>query len=367
MSSDPSSPCADSPLPLALRGLGEAAGLLEQVFADRLGLNRTDLAVLGLLAARGPLTPGQLAEATGLTTGAVTGVADRLERSGYARREPDPDDRRRVILSLVRERLAPVARLQEGFHAALHAVEADLSEAERAMVAAYVGRATEAFRAEAERLRGPTSESAPPASPTDGELTVPLEGVSRGRLEFSSGVSRLTLASDAPAGLLLLGRFDGRQPKLKVRGGVVSIAYPHFGPFGWRKTAATVALSPSVPWDLELRGGVARLDADLTGLTLGTVELRGGCHQVTLRLPRPVGSVSVRLTGGASEVTLRRPIGSEARLRLTGGAAGLTFDAQRLGAVGGTVVLETPGFGAARDRYELELTGGASGLTVTTP
>jgi hypothetical protein len=52
-----------------------------------------------LLQLNGPATAGWLAEMTGLTTGAVTGMIDRLERAGYVRREPDPHDRRRVIVT----------------------------------------------------------------------------------------------------------------------------------------------------------------------------------------------------------------------------------------------------------------------------
>jgi DNA-binding MarR family transcriptional regulator len=51
-----------------------------------------------LLQLHGPATPGWLAEMTGLSTGAVTGMVDRLERAGYATRAQDPHDRRRVIV-----------------------------------------------------------------------------------------------------------------------------------------------------------------------------------------------------------------------------------------------------------------------------
>lgn len=57
-----------------------------------------DLGALCLLLLHGPAPAGRLAELTGLTTGAVTGVVDRLEKNGYVRREPDPADRRKVIV-----------------------------------------------------------------------------------------------------------------------------------------------------------------------------------------------------------------------------------------------------------------------------
>jgi DNA-binding MarR family transcriptional regulator len=352
---------------LALRDLGESADLFRQVVADRLGLTGADLAVLSLLEARGPLTAGQLAEASGLSTGAITGVADRLEGAGYARRGQDPDDRRRVIVALQADRLGPIVRLHEPLHAALHALDQGYDEGQRAMVSEYVRRAAAHFRAEALRLKGEVA-APPPGSDTvaDGrEASAPLGSVRAGRLEFTSGAARVVLRAGAPEGLLFQARFEGKPPRVTVRGGTVAVGYRGFGPFGWRKNGAAIDLSPAVPWEVALRGGVARLEADLTGLAVSGVEIRGGGHAMAISLPRPAGSVPVRFTGGASDLSLRRPAGTAARLRVTGGAAALQFDSQRLGAVGGTVVLESPGFAAAADRYDFELTGGAAGLTVT--
>jgi len=77
-----------------------ASGNLDDAFdnlaAQRLGVNETDLHCLNIIENSGGLSAGELAVEAGLTTGAVTGVIDRLERVGFARRFPDPDDRRRV-------------------------------------------------------------------------------------------------------------------------------------------------------------------------------------------------------------------------------------------------------------------------------
>ena len=84
--------------------------LFHQAVADRVGLHVTDLRCLNLLAGAGPLTAGELGQRLGLgTTGAVTRMVDRLERAGYVRRQPDPRDRRRVIIQPVPERLAAIA------------------------------------------------------------------------------------------------------------------------------------------------------------------------------------------------------------------------------------------------------------------
>jgi DNA-binding MarR family transcriptional regulator len=71
--------------------------------AERLGVNRTDLHCLNAIENSGGLTAGQLAAEAGLTTGAVTGVIDRLEEAGFVRRVPDPNDRRRVKLEVTQK------------------------------------------------------------------------------------------------------------------------------------------------------------------------------------------------------------------------------------------------------------------------
>ncbi|MBV9599033.1 MAG: MarR family transcriptional regulator [Chloroflexi bacterium] len=81
-----------------LRGLATEIDRLDSLAAECFGLNRTDLRCLELLGRAGALTPTELARALDFTTGGVTTVIDRLEQAGYARRRPDPADRRRVIV-----------------------------------------------------------------------------------------------------------------------------------------------------------------------------------------------------------------------------------------------------------------------------
>jgi DNA-binding MarR family transcriptional regulator len=85
------------------RTSGNQDSAFDNLAAERLGVNRTDLHALNTIENAGGLTAGELAAQTGLTTGAVTGVIDRLERAGYARRVSDPDDRRRVKVEVTPE------------------------------------------------------------------------------------------------------------------------------------------------------------------------------------------------------------------------------------------------------------------------
>jgi DNA-binding MarR family transcriptional regulator len=81
-----------------VRANQRATDLVDELVAELMGVNRTDGRCLDLLEQEGRMSAGELARSSGLTTGAITGVIDRLERAGYARRAADPADRRRVLV-----------------------------------------------------------------------------------------------------------------------------------------------------------------------------------------------------------------------------------------------------------------------------
>jgi DNA-binding MarR family transcriptional regulator len=83
----------------SIRRVVATAILFSHQVAEQVGLGPSDAQFMTLLEVHGPLTPGQLADLTGLRTGTVTGVLDRLESAGFVRRERDPHDRRKVIVS----------------------------------------------------------------------------------------------------------------------------------------------------------------------------------------------------------------------------------------------------------------------------
>ena len=82
-------------------GYGARFILVHQAVADRLGLNVIDLRCLRLARDAVEPTAGHLAKITGLTTGTITGLLDRLERARFIRRERDPEDRRKVIVKVL--------------------------------------------------------------------------------------------------------------------------------------------------------------------------------------------------------------------------------------------------------------------------
>ena len=142
--------------------------LFHHAVAEHLGLNPSDHKCADLVARAGPMTAGELADLSGLSTGAITGVIDRLEQAGAVRREHDPADRRRVIVSVVED--CPFenegsAIFESLCSSALEAL-ADYSDEELRLLLDYFARVDEVFRSEAAKLRDLRPEEVgPPQAP----------------------------------------------------------------------------------------------------------------------------------------------------------------------------------------------------------
>src|SRR5262249_22761485 len=136
------------------RQLSAATIMFHQAIADRLGMNVTDHKCADILERSGPMTAGELAECTGLTTGAITGVIDRLEKAGLARRAGDPGDRRRVILEPCRKRLERVvAPLFESMARASAELCANYTTEQLALIRDFTVRAHQMAIEQARQLR----------------------------------------------------------------------------------------------------------------------------------------------------------------------------------------------------------------------
>jgi DNA-binding MarR family transcriptional regulator len=136
------------------RQLSAATILFHQAVADRLGMNITDHKCAEILARTGPITAGDLARRTGLTTGAITGVIDRLERGGFVGRVRDPHDRRRVIVEPVVKRMEQaIAPLFESMGRAAAELCARYSTEELAAIHDFTTRCQQMAIDEAGKLR----------------------------------------------------------------------------------------------------------------------------------------------------------------------------------------------------------------------
>ena len=123
--------------------------LFNQTVADRFGLRLTDTQCLNMLDLLGPVTPKRLAEYTGLTTGGVTVLLDRLERAGYIKREAHPSDRRRLLVRVNPRKLKAVHAMYAGIHKEMASIFNETSDAELQAVAKFLARMN------AMRIKGP--------------------------------------------------------------------------------------------------------------------------------------------------------------------------------------------------------------------
>jgi DNA-binding MarR family transcriptional regulator len=348
--------------------------------AARLGLNPTDLKCLEIAAGEEALTPTRLAELAGLTTGAITGVLDRLEESGFVRREPDPQDRRRLVVRAVPEGVARISALYGPLLEAASVLPTDWTDVERATLDAYLARVAAALETETSRSR-----AASHGGMVGNVYLAPLAGATRGRLVFSSGAPRLSLNAAAlgqqvrmvaetsasrvalggatDADELMRATFDGPPPDVRVTDGTVTMRYRRRA-LDLRSRAAAIELNTTIPWSFELDGGVTDLDADLRSVSVDGLSVRGGANHLRLRLPRPDGAVRIIIDGGTSAARFDRPAGCAVGLRAGGGATHVRFDDRKLASLHDGARLQSDGYLDAADRYEIELSGGASKLTV---
>src|SRR5262245_47198056 len=126
------------------RQASTATILFHQAIADRLGMNVTDHKCADILLRAGPITAGELARRTGLTTGAITGVIDRLERAGFARRVRDPGDRRRVTIEpIVKQLMRVIGPWFESMARSAHDLCNQYSTEELAVIRDFTTRARE--------------------------------------------------------------------------------------------------------------------------------------------------------------------------------------------------------------------------------
>ncbi|MBN6050394.1 MarR family transcriptional regulator [Nonomuraea sp. RK-328] len=135
------------------RELGNAAVMFHTALAEHQGLTATEEKTLDLLERLGPLTARQLSERSGLAPPSVTGLIDRLERKGFARRVRNPEDKRSVLVEAVPDRLAALAPLFDDYVASLMDLVVRYDERELAAIVDFLGEAADRQRQATRRLQ----------------------------------------------------------------------------------------------------------------------------------------------------------------------------------------------------------------------
>lgn len=132
--------------------MSSETALFHHAAAAKNGLSITESKTISALMQEGPMTAGQLAKRLSLTTGAVTGVIDRLEAGGFAKRSADPNDRRKVIVNLNAKKLQRVGKTYESMGKSFQKVLEQYSTEELDFLAQYFKKAIELTKVEIAKL-----------------------------------------------------------------------------------------------------------------------------------------------------------------------------------------------------------------------
>ncbi|HTM81285.1 MarR family winged helix-turn-helix transcriptional regulator [Asticcacaulis sp.] len=137
------------------RELATAVITFHETVARTLGMSAAESRCLGVLNDFEIATPGQLAQATGLTTGAITGIVDRLEKAGYAKREPNPDDRRSLLVRIRQpEKIAQIlGPIYGSLSAAMTQMSGQYTPEQLAVIDRYLSQTIDVLKVETEKLR----------------------------------------------------------------------------------------------------------------------------------------------------------------------------------------------------------------------
>lgn len=135
------------------RRLSAAHLLFHTVVAELIGISASDYKCLRLIdRAERPISAGEFAARTRLSTGAVTGVIDRLEQAGLVSRVRDAHDRRRVLIEVPPDGAARLAAIFDSLRRSILAMEADFTADELRTVRTYLVRSVTILHRETERL-----------------------------------------------------------------------------------------------------------------------------------------------------------------------------------------------------------------------
>jgi hypothetical protein len=139
-----------------------------------------------------------------------------------------------------------------------------------------------------------------------------------------------------------------------------SASFVPFRLFGSSRRHLVVTLSDRIPWAIQVGGGATNLRLDLGGLQLSKLQVSGGANRLDAQLPSPKGTVLIDVSGGASNLTLRAPAQSEWRVAVSGGVSAVTINGSSSGTLGGDFQRQSPGYDSATNRFDIQISGGAS-------
>ena len=189
-------------------------------------------------------------------------------------------------------------------------------------------------------------------------------------VQVDAGAANITMQGSSTLGSDLYRahiEYTGRKPDVSLDGssGDLQISQGSGSSFFFQshRFVLNLQLNSRVRWKITVDSGDATDTLNLSSVHVTGIELNTGAGREDITLGAPSGTVPITLDGGALTVKVHRPKGVAASAAVSGGAVSLTFDGLQSHAVG-SVTRQTSDYGGASDRYQIEVSGGASNVTV---
>ena len=203
-----------------------------------------------------------------------------------------------------------------------------------------------------------------------------LGGLSEATLDINYGTASIDIEAGSLDNSLYQAHVDypgGENPptiSLDRETGTLQIressSFSPFHLFGGQRRHVQLTLTDQVPWSIQIGGGAANLHLNLRHAQLSKLEISGGANQLDAQLPTPKGTLLISVSGGANNVTMVAPAHSQWRVAVSGGVSAVTINGSSSGNLGGDFQQQSQGYGSATDRFDIEISGGASHIDFRT-
>lgn len=215
-------------------------------------------------------------------------------------------------------------------------------------------------------VRGPVSDTTQTMNASDA-----VGSLNQANLDVDAGAATMTVAGSDSLGSDLYRahiEYSGTKPAISLdrsTGNLRIFKNNDFSFFANRRFALDLQLNSAVAWNVSANTGASNDRLKLSAVKVGSITLNAGASRADITLGKPTGIVRINIDGGAITLHLHRPIGSEAFVHVSGGAVNLDADGRQVHGVGDQT-WQSAGYDGATDAYQVEISGGASNVTMDT-
>jgi hypothetical protein len=195
----------------------------------------------------------------------------------------------------------------------------------------------------------------------------PRDGWDTGTFELLSSATSVTVrATDLGDQLYRVATPDGgaKLPRVTVNGDRVLAELVDQPDRGGQASTVDIQLSREVRWKIRFVSGATEQLVNFGGGQLDGIDFVAGVSRIEMTLPKPNGTVPIRMSGGTSQWVAHLPDGVPARVVAGGGASSVTIDGQRRTGLSGGTIVTSDGWAQANDRYDLDAAAGVSTVVV---